>query len=1118
MLYFRLVDTDNQPIKPDHLASHRVLLVSDDVVAQRMAGPGVRNWELARALARAGHRVTVAAPQPSPQPSPIGGEGDTAPPTDSSLGDRLTIVGYQREAANDHLRELAARADVIFTHGFVLHFLPFLKEAGKPLVVDIYNPFTIESLPRHVDEREFLEYQRVLNEQLRAGDFFICAGEKQRDYWLGLLTAANRVNPTTYNTDATMQRLVDIVPFGISSTSPVASFAVKGRLPGIPEDAKLLLWAGGIWEWFDPLTLVRAMPLVLQQEPRARLLFMGTRHPNPVVPPSAMAQQARELSAALGLLDNTVFFQDWVDYAQRASYLVAADVGVSIHAEHIETRFSFRTRLLDYIWAGVPMVISGGDSLSEMVATRGLGRVLAADADEHELAAALLDVLATPRTEYAARFAAVQPDFTWDKVAAPLLRFVADPQLAPDRDQYPTDAERATADAATHLAEVIAAKDEFALKIIREKDAYAEQIIHEKDAHAAQIIAEKDAYAERSIHDKDEVIAGLESGLEQSRNYTEQIIREKDAYAEQVVRDKDAYLEQVVRDKDTFTAQAVQDTSDRYEAIIAELRSQLAAQEAAIASLREEAAWRAGVMAQQQAELDRLNSSPIVRLGSRLKGKPHDPKVVTDKRTLAAHAASVELGTPPPNLAAPYVSIVIVNYNGLRFLHDCLASLAPDVLDYPADAYEVVLVDNASSDASIEYTRAQFPWVRIVANPANLAFAEGNNVAMRVAKGEFVLLLNNDTRVDPGWLRALADAAARHPRAAALTSKLLFFYRRLPLELEVTTFNPRQLGMSSDERDLGVIVTHITPDTARGAATTLSGVEYGPGFYGQEGEGESAYRWSAGHATAFVPFANDGQPLPLLLGINSARPEVAGPLRLRVCAGGETLLDVTDPPSGDIQIEIPPHLLVAIPPTIQNAGTLLLSDGSGRDRGAVVVGTSQSYELDAGQYDTEEQVFGFCGAGVLLRTAALREVGYFDSSFFMYYEDMDLAWRTRLAGWEVWYVPSAVVHHIHAGSSKEWSPFFIYHATRNRLYMLLKLAPPRLAWREWRRFAAHTLGMQTRRLGRATAPQTREMTGIQRRALLATIRHLPTLLAERRKIKRGAKVADKEIAKWMIKS
>ncbi len=1083
MLYFRLVDTDNQPINSDNPPSRRVLLVSDDVVAQRMAGPGVRNWELARALARAGHHVTLAAPQPSPQPSPPVGRGGTAPstargegdsaPSDPSLGDRLTVVGYQREAANDHLRELAAQADVIFTHGFVLHFLPFLKETGKPLVIDIYNPFTIESLPRHVDEREFLEYQRVLNEQLRAGDFFICAGEKQRDYWLGLLTAANRINPATYNTDATLRQLVDIVPFGISSEAPAASFAVKGGLPGIPEDAKLLLWAGGIWEWFDPLTLVRAMPLVLAKEPRARLLFMGTRHPNPVVPPSAMAQLARELSDTLGLLDSTVFFQDWVDYAQRASYLVAADAGVSIHAEHIETRFSFRTRLLDYIWAGVPMVISGGDSLSEMVAARGLGRVLAPDADEHELAAALLDVLATPRAEYAARFAAVQPDFTWDKVAAPLLRFVADPQLAADRDQYPTDAERATADAAAHLAQVI-----------EDKDAYTEQVIRENH----------------------KLISGLEAGMAESRAYTEQVIHEKDAY-----------LEQVVRDKDAFTAQAVQDTSDRYEAIIAELRAQLGAQAAAITSLREEAAWRAGVMEQLQAELDRLNGSPLVRLGSRLKGKPRDPKVVIDKRALAAHADSVRLGTPPPNLASPYASIVIVNYNGLRFLHNCLASLAPDVLDYPTDAYEVVLVDNASSDGSIEYTRAHFPWVRIVANPANLAFAEGNNVAMRAAKGEFVVLLNNDTRVDRGWLRALVDAAARHPFAGALTSKLLFFYRRLPLELEVTTFNPQQLGMSSDERDLGVIVTHIAPDTARGAATTLSGVEYGPGFYSQEGDGVGAYRWSAGHATAFVPFASDDKPLPLLLGINATRPDATGPLRLRVCVGGETLLDLTDPPSGDIPIDIPAHLLAAIPPTIQNAGTLLLAEGSGRDRGAIVVGTSQTYEPDAGQYDTEEQVFGFCGAGVLLRTASLREVGYFDSSFFMYYEDMDLAWRLRLAGWEVWYVPSAVVHHIHAGSSKEWSPFFIYHATRNRLYMLLKLAPRRLAWHEWRRFAAHTLGMQTRSIGRATPPQTKEMAGIQRRALLATIRHLPALLAARRKVKRGAKVTDKEIAKWMVK-
>ena len=133
------------------------------------------------------------------------------------------------------------------------------------------------------------------------------------------------------------------------------------------------------------------------------------------------------------------------------------------------------------------------------------------------------------------------------------------------------------------------------------------------------------------------------------------------------------------------------------------------------------------------------------------------------------------------------------------------------------------------------------------------------------------------------------------------------------------------------------------------------------------------------------------------------------------------------------------------PDTIQNAGSLLLSDGSGADRGF--------REPDRGQYDKPEEVFGACGASVLYRREMLEDVGSFDETFFMYYEDTDLNWRMRLRGWKVMYEPSAVVDHVHAGSSREWSPFFIFCVDRNRLFMLLKNASARTAVRSYGAFA-----------------------------------------------------------------
>jgi glycosyltransferase involved in cell wall biosynthesis len=263
------------------------------------------------------------------------------------------------------------------------------------------------------------------NDLFRLGDFFICASEKQRDYWLGALTAAGRVNPYTYVADPTLRRLIDVVPFGLPDVPPVHRQPVlKGVVSGIGEEASVILWGGGLWDWLDPLTAIEAMPLVLKRAPQARLYFMGTRHPNPAVPPSRMAARAIERATELGLKDRFVFFNDWVPYSQRASYLREADIGISLHGDHIETRFAVRTRLMDYFWARLPMIVTGGDTLSDLVAMHGLGRVVG-PGQAAAVAQGIIEMLEKPVPPE--QFAQVVAMFRWSCVAEPLLHYAISP-------------------------------------------------------------------------------------------------------------------------------------------------------------------------------------------------------------------------------------------------------------------------------------------------------------------------------------------------------------------------------------------------------------------------------------------------------------------------------------------------------------------------------------------------------------------------------------------------------------------------------------------------------------------------------------------------------------------
>lgn len=118
-------------------------------------------------------------------------------------------------------------------------------------------------------------------------------------------------------------------------------------------------------------------------------------------------------------------------------------------------------------------------------------------------------------------------------------------------------------------------------------------------------------------------------------------------------------------------------------------------------------------------------------------------------------------------LSLPLVSIIIVNYNGREFLYDCITSTLRQ--DY--DPFEVILVDNASSDMSVAFVEEHFPAVCVIEAGSNLGFAGGNNLGVQHARGPFIVLLNNDTTVEPGWLQALVEAVV--PEYVGVASSLV---------------------------------------------------------------------------------------------------------------------------------------------------------------------------------------------------------------------------------------------------------------------------------------------------------------------------------------------------------
>lgn len=387
----------------------KVLIISPDTIAENMAGPGIRYWNFAKELSKHFEVVLFSPNVP-----------------DISLKNVRMVQLTQK-----NLRmELNLKPRCVLTQGSILWFHSYIKRFNVPLIIDLYDPFVFENLELFSgDSKMHRSALSIMLDQLSYGDYFICASEKQRDLYLGMLTALNRINPEEYKRDKTLNHLIGLVPFGIPDYEPLHSDNVlKGVLPGVGKQDKLLIWGGGIWDWLDPLTAVRGMHIIRKTRSDVKLFFMGIKPPNPKLLDMKHAQKLVHLSDTLGLTDSTVFFNSWTPYNYRHRYLLEADIGINLHYSHIETRYAFRTRMLDYIWCNLPVVSTKGDVLSELLEEHHIGKTIPCDSPE-DFAATVLEVLDN-YDKYIVNTSLLKKSLTWEVCTKDLIQFCREPTLS----------------------------------------------------------------------------------------------------------------------------------------------------------------------------------------------------------------------------------------------------------------------------------------------------------------------------------------------------------------------------------------------------------------------------------------------------------------------------------------------------------------------------------------------------------------------------------------------------------------------------------------------------------------------------------------------------------------
>ncbi|MGA7672194.1 MAG: glycosyltransferase, partial [Nitrolancea sp.] len=176
---------------------------------------------------------------------------------------------------------------------------------------------------------------------------------------------------------------------------------------------------------------------------------------------------ARALAKELDLLDRHVFFHDWVPYEERQNWLLQSNVGLSLHLHSLESRFAYRTRMLDNIWCALPIVATEGDVLADLVEREQVGIVVKPN-DPDAVADALIEALDPDRQRsFRENLSGLVERHTWEVVAHPLVRWCGNPvkvsQHSDDpQERYVHHLEQTyseTAEYARHLEHVIAEKD-----------------------------------------------------------------------------------------------------------------------------------------------------------------------------------------------------------------------------------------------------------------------------------------------------------------------------------------------------------------------------------------------------------------------------------------------------------------------------------------------------------------------------------------------------------------------------------------------------------------------------------------------------------------------------------
>ena len=317
---------------------------------QTIEGGGMRAWGLSKGLVENGIDVTIAI--------------NSGFPITINSHDGIKLINWNLDG--DFIKTINSFDAVIVSYcmGDVSVFVADNINDNVQLILDAYVPIYIEVSARDAKEmsQEYINYQADVqrhNHALKRGDYFLYANPAQEQLYNGVLSALGIINPFSYRDS----RLIS-TPFGIHRDAITADTNPYNDL-GVKKDDFVVLWFGGIYPWFRIEEYLESIKK-LSSNKRFKFVFVGGKNPfndNPDI--ASQYKKTVDFAKNNGLTGQSVFFIDWVDFDTRINWFHNADVIVSLNQPGEENKYSWRTRVMDFVWGEAAIITNGGDPLSE---------------------------------------------------------------------------------------------------------------------------------------------------------------------------------------------------------------------------------------------------------------------------------------------------------------------------------------------------------------------------------------------------------------------------------------------------------------------------------------------------------------------------------------------------------------------------------------------------------------------------------------------------------------------------------------------------------------------------------------------------------------------------------